>query len=149
MPSINLPQAVADALLAMAKCKTDDTIWRFPYTGGKTIIPLESVDSRESFYLDLYRGRINLSKNTFQNRARRAVILARLDTAGPPHRNPDDVEVPAPHLHVYVEGYGDKWAIPAPSCHFSNLNDTEHTLREFMQFINVTDPPNIRRELLK
>lgn len=128
----------------MAKRKTDDTIWRFPYTGRKTIIPLESVDSRESFYLDLYRGRISLSKNTFQSRARRAVILTRLDIAGPPHRNPDDVEVPAPHLHVYVEGYGDKWAIPAPGDHFSDLNDTEQTLREFMQFINVTDPPDIR-----
>ena len=149
MPGINLTQAAADALLAMAKRKTDDTEWRFPYTGGKTIIPLESMDGREIFHLDLYRGRINLSKNTFQNRARRAVILARLDTAGPSHRNPDEVEISAPHLHVYVEGYGDKWAVPASGERFSDLSDTEQTLREFMQFINVTDPPNIRRELLK
>ena len=144
MPGINLTQAVADALLAMAKRKTDDTQWRFPYTGGKTIIPLESMDGRETFHLDLYRGRINLSKNTFQNRARRSVILARLDVDGPPHRNPDDTEVPPPHLHMYVEGYGDKWAVPAPLDGFSDPTDTERTLREFMQFINVVDPPNIR-----
>jgi hypothetical protein len=37
----------------------------------------------------------------------------RLDLDGPPHRNPDDEEIPWPHLHVYREGYGDKWASPA------------------------------------
>ena len=99
--------------------------------------------------MDLYRGRINLAKNTFQNRARRSVILARLDVAGPPHRNPDGQEIPAPHLHIYKEGYGDKWAVPAPLDRFADLSNTEQTLRDFMQFINVTDPPNIRRELLK
>lgn len=148
MPSINLPQTLADALIAMAKRKTDDTEWRFPYTGGKSIIPLESLDGRESFFLDLYRGRINLAKNTFQNRARRSVILARLDVDGPPHRNPDDEEIPAPHLHIYRAGYGDKWAVTAPFDHFPNLGSTELSLRDFMRFINVTDPPNIRRELL-
>ena len=92
MAGINLIQSVADALLAVAKYRIDETEWRFPYTGGKTIIPLKSLDGRESFHLDLYRGRINLAKNTFQNRARRSVILARLDIDGPPHRNPDGIE---------------------------------------------------------
>ena len=149
MSSINLPQSLADDLLTMAKRKVDDTEWRFPYTGGKSIIPLTSSDGRENFSLDLYRGRINLTKNTFQNRARRSVILARLDVAGPPHRNPDGQEIPAPHLHLYREGYGDKWAVPVPSSCFADLSNTEQTLRDFMRFINVTDPPNIRRELLK
>lgn len=150
MPGIDLPQAVADLLIAMEKRKLDDDDkeWRFPHTGGKVMIPLVSPDGREGFFLDLYRGRINLSKNTFQNRARRSVILARLDVDGPPHRNPDDEEVSAPHLHLYREGYGDKWAVPAPADKFTDLSDTQHTLQEFMQFINVTIPPNIRRELL-
>lgn len=149
MPGINLPQIIADNLLAMAKRKVDDTQWRFPYTGGKSIIPLASLDGREDFFLDLYRGRINLAKNTFQNRARRSVILARLDVDGPPHRNPDDAEIPAPHLHIYREGYGDKWAVPVPLDLFPNLGSTDLSLLDFMRFINVTDPPNIRRELLK
>lgn len=149
MPGFNLTQSVADTLLAMEKFKIDDTVWRFPYTGGKTIIPLRSMDGRESFSLDLYRGRINLAKNTLQSRARRSVILARLDIGGAPHRNPDNAEIPAPHLHVYREGYGDKWAIPAPLHQFPDVNDIQQTLQAFMQFINVTDPPNIRRELLK
>lgn len=149
MAGINLPQDLADALIAMEKRKIDDTEWRFPYTGGKVIIPLESRHGRESFFLDLYRGRLNLGKNTFQNRARRSVILARLDVGGPPHRNPDDEEVPAPHLHIYREGYGDKWAVPAPLGSFPDTGNTGQTLRDFMRFVNVTDPPNFRRELLQ
>ena len=149
MPGINLPQTVADSLLAAEKRKVNDHEWRFPYTGGKTIIPLESIDGREYFSLDLYRGRINLAKNTLQNRARRSVILARLDIGGPPHRNPDDVDVAAPHLHLYVEGYADKWAVPVPPEHFSDVSDIWQTLQDFLKFTYVTDPPRIRRELFK
>ena len=149
MPDINLSQSVANSLIKMEKRKTDDTQWRFPYTGGKAIIPLESLDGREIFSLDLYRGRLNLAKNTFQNRARRSVILARLDIGGPPHRNPDGKEIPPPHLHIYRAGYGDKWAIAPSHDYFRDLSDTRQTLEDFMRFINVTDPPNIRRELLQ
>ena len=148
MAGIDLPQPVADDLLAMAKRKTDSTVWRFSHTDRKVIIPLESLDGREEFLLDLYRGRINLAKNTFQNRGRRSVILARLDIGGPDHRNPDDQEVPAPHLHIYVEGYGDKWAVPAPCSTFPNLANPRQTLHDFMQFINVVDSPDIRQGLL-
>lgn len=148
MAGIDLPQPVADDLLAMAKRKTDNTVWRFSHIDRKVIIPLKSLDGREEFLLDLYRGRINLAKNTFQNRGRRSVILARLDIGGPDHRNPDDQEVPAPHLHIYVEGYGDKWAVPAPCSTFPNLANPQQTLHDFMQFINVVDSPNIRQGLL-
>ena len=148
MVGLELPQSVADILIAMAKNRADDKEWRYPAVGGKVSIPLTSSDKRENFFLDLYRGRINLSKNTFQSRARGIVILARLDVGGPPHRNPDGEEVPAPHLHVYREGYGDKWAVQAPLHRFPNLGNSWETLRDFMSYINVTDPPNIRRELL-
>ena len=65
--------------------------------------------------LDIARGRINLKKATYQNRARRVVILARLDLGGPPHENPDGEEISFPHLHTYRAGYADKWAVPAPT----------------------------------
>jgi hypothetical protein len=60
------------------------------------------------------RYRIKLTKATFQNRARVAIVLYRLDIAGAPHRNLDGEKIPCPHLHFYREGYGAKWAIPAP-----------------------------------
>ena len=149
MADVNLTQDEADALIALPKARADEREYAYPYMGGKTIIPLISQDGREQFMLDLYRGRrINLSKNTLQNRARRVVVLARLDIGGAPHRNPDDEEIPAPHLHIYREGYGDKWAIPAPVDIFGGLGDTWQTLQDFMRYCNVVAPPNIRRQLL-
>ena len=40
---------------------------------------------REEFNLDITRGRIELKKNTFQLRAQRAIVLARIDIGGAPH----------------------------------------------------------------
>ena len=108
-------QSQADSLLAMSKVKVDDSRWQFPDPGSSLIIPLVSIDQRESFTLDIRRGRINLTKGTFQNRYRQVVILARLDFGGPPHRNPDGTEIGSNHLHIYREGFGDKWAIDAPT----------------------------------
>jgi hypothetical protein len=113
MADINLTQAEADALIKMEKRGVDDKKWLFPSPGERIAIPLVSVDKRENFILDVTRGQIRLTKATYQERARQAIILMRLDLDGPPHRNPDDEEIPWPHLHVYREGYGDKWASPA------------------------------------
>lgn len=74
------------------------------------------------------------------------VTLVRLDFGGAPHRNPDDVEVSSPHLHVYREGFGDKWAIPLPPI-FTNPMDAWLTLTEFMRYCNIAEPPNIQRGL--
>lgn len=111
MADINLTQAEADSLIAMEKHRLDDTVVLFPGPGERISIPLTSQDKRENFMLDVTRSQIKLTKATYQNRARQAIVLMRLDLDGPPHRNPDDTEIPCPHLHVYRKGYGDKWAV--------------------------------------
>jgi hypothetical protein len=75
------------------------------------------------------------------------IILLRLDLDGPPHRNPDGKEIPCPHLHVYREGYGDKWATPAPTSWYADTSDLTSTLEEFMAHCNITTRPNIQRGL--
>jgi len=79
-------------------------------------------------------------------RGREAVvdILLRLDVDGPPHQNPDGEEMPSPHLHVYREGYGDKWAVPVPA-EFTDTSDLVCTLRDFMKYCNVQECPSIQR----
>src|SRR5262249_31185689 len=144
---IQLTQADADALLAMEKHRAVDDPYDYPGLGGSLRIPLASPDKRELFTLDVSRSQINLAKGTYQNRARGVVILARLDFGGPPHRNPDDAEIPCPHLHLYKEGYGDRWAFPIPAASFSNIGDRWQTLVDFLRFINVTVAPDIRRGL--
>lgn len=94
MPEVNLTQAEADALIAMEKHRENDDIHDYPGLGGGITIPLISSDKRENFLLDITRGRIDLKKGTYQNRARHIVILVRLDFGGQPHRNPDDVVHP-------------------------------------------------------
>lgn len=148
MADLNLTQAEADTLIALEKYKVDSRLWRYPYMGGRVNIPLVSRDRGEEFFLDLYRGGIKLGKQSLQNRARRVVILARLCVVGSPHRNPDGEEIPAPHLHIYKDGYADKWAFPAPGHEFGNPDDAWQTLQDFMRYCNIVDPPMIRRELL-
>ena len=148
MADVNLTQAESDALIALGKCKADSTEWRYPYIGGRTNIPLVSIDRREEFFLDLYRGGIALTRQSFQNRTQRVVILVRLCALGGVHRNPDGREVPTPHLHIYREGYADKWAFAVSDHDFGRISDAWQTLQDFMRYCNIVDPPSIRRELL-
>lgn len=147
MADMNLTQAEADALIAMEKHRINEDRGDFPMGGQSLVLPLQSADKREQFLLDLSRGRIDLLKVKMQNRGRQMVVLVRLDLGGAPHRNPDDEEIPAPHLHVYREGYGDKWAIPVPADRFTATTDHWTTLDEFMRFCNITQPPHIERGL--
>lgn len=147
MADMNLTQAEADALIAMEKHRVNEDRNDFPVGGQSLVLPLQSLDKREQFLLDLSRGRIDLLKVKMQNRGRQVVVLVRLDLGGAPHRNPDDEEIPVPHLHVYREGYGDKWAIPVPANRFSATTDLWATLDDFMRFCNITQPPRIEREL--
>jgi len=143
---IDFPQEDADFLFAMEKYRADENTYRFPDLGGCVRIPLKSKDLREDFILDIHRMSVQLKKNTFQNRARTNVILARIDIGGPLHRNPDGEEIPCPHIHLYKEGFDDKWAYPLPEV-FSNPADCWKTLEEFMKFCNITQIPHIEKGL--
>ena len=147
MAELDISQAEADLLIGMEKLCQDKGSWLFPQPGGRLSIGLVSRDKRESFFLDITRAQLKLTKATYQNRARQAIILMRLDLDGPPHRNPDDQEVPCPHLHIYREGYADKWAIAAPSDRYPNVQDLYSTLDAFMRHCNVTEPPQIDKGL--
>jgi hypothetical protein len=147
MPDIDITQAEADALIAMPKVKVDDQKWEYPTSGRSISMPLASSDKREAFFLDIHRGRIDLRKGTYQNRAHQAIVLVRLDFGGRPHRNPDGEEIPSPHLHRYREGFGDKWAVLAPMDRFPDLGDLWRTLQDFMLFCNIVEPPLIEKGL--
>jgi hypothetical protein len=131
----------------MEKRCAEEGDWMFPPRGERLSIPLTSMDAREKFVLDVTRAQIKLTKATFQTRARAAIVLLRLDIAGPPHRNPDGQEIPCPHLHVYREGFGDKWAVPAPVERYPNTSDLFLTCDDFMSHCNITKRPNIQKGL--
>jgi len=148
MADVFLTQEEADAFMRMEKHRVDETRYDFPDVGRSVTVPLVSEDKRERFLLDVASGRIDLARMKYQNRARQVVVLVRLDLAGAPHRNPDDEEIPCPHIHVYREGYGDKYAEPAPRDRFSDLSDRFVVLQDFMRYCRITQPPLFEKGLL-
>lgn len=145
MADILLTQAEADMLLGVEKHRTDETRYLYPGLGTSLIVPLRSMNRREAFLLDINKRSLVAQRCTYQNRVRTVIILARLDVQGPPHRNPDGAEIGSPHLHLYREGYHDKWAFPISPERFSDLTDAWITLEDFMRYCNVTQPPFIEK----
>lgn len=143
---IDLTQQEADALLTLKKYYFETDILQFPDLGGTLRLVLHSLDKREEFNLDVTRGKISLAKNTFQTRARKAIVLVRLDILGPPHRNPDGEEVECPHIHLYREGFGDKWAYPLPN-ELKGIGDMYELLDKFMDYCHIVGKPTIERGL--
>lgn len=155
-----ISQGEADLLISMEKRRAEERNYTFPGRGGKLEIPIISLDGREQFLIDVNRGRIRLTKCTYQERHQGAMILVRLDIDGPPHQNPEvekvpleylraynGVELSCPHLHLFVEGYLDKWAIPAPADKFPNTGDLYQTLADFFVYCNVIEPPQVIKGL--
>lgn len=148
MPDTHLTQSEADDLIAMPKYReNDDAIGFFPVSGVMSA-PLFSSDRREHFSLDIKRGRIDITKCTYQTRARKAIPLVRLDFGTKPHQNPDGEWISCPHLHRYREGYDDKWAVPLPVEQFSTTGDLWTLLFEFMKYCNVVEPPKFVKGVL-
>ncbi len=145
MADDTLSQADADTLLRMEKKPATQDAFHFPDLGGRVEVPLVSRDERERFSLDINRKRIALTTG-YQARGRQVTVLARLDFSAP-HRNPDGTEVGVPHLHVYREGYGDKWAVELPEGLLSEPDDPWQVLHDFMTYCGVVDQPNIVRGL--
>lgn len=136
-----ISQSDADALLVMDKVRTNDDTFVFPDLGGRIEIPLASHDFRETFSLDINRKRIALTTG-YQTRGRQIVVLARLDFAAP-HRNPDGEEIGVPHLHVYREGYGDRWAIQVPEGMLTAPDNSKQVLLDFMAYCHIVNAPTI------
>jgi len=154
-----ITQNEAGHLLQIPKKRINNDRHQFPLGGAAISLPILSTDDREQFLIDINRGSIAL-KCTYQNRYQKTVVLVRVDLNGPPHTNPDVSEAPLPilrshvgktlpgkHLHLYVEGYMDKWAIPLPESKFTNQNDIFESLNDFFSYCNVVEPPIVQKGL--
>ncbi|MBK9334937.1 MAG: hypothetical protein IPM96_21685 [Ignavibacteria bacterium] len=114
--AIFLTQEEADYLFDIEKIPEDDKTIDFPSQGEKISLIFTSTDKREKFIFDITRAYVKLYKITYQNRARKAFVLRRLDINGQPHLNPtadkapfeflepyNGIDIPCPHLHIYTE----------------------------------------------
>ena len=137
--SINrLPQPRADAFLAARKIKATETDFHLTSTILKSVsVPLIAPTlAGEAFSLDVTQKRIVLKLKCQLRNTTHSVILARLDFASP-HRNPDGTSVGVPHLHVYREGYGDRFAYEVPPGMLKNPDDPLQVLLDFLATYNI------------
>jgi len=139
-----LTQTEADQFIQMVKhfVRAPASITIPP--GADETYELASVDDRENFLLDVWRGTLRLTKLKFQNRVRTAIVLVRLDVDGAPHTNPDGQRLSGTHLHLFKEGYDDRWAYPVDSSMFTLLSDAGATFQEFCSFCKIESPPPVQ-----
>lgn len=140
-----LSQSNANELIQVSKKIVDRSPINFPISGGSIQVKARSTDDeREEFLFDVNRrGRINLKKCTYQERYAVIEILLRLDINGPAHTNPDGNEISCPHIHIYKEGYGDKWAYALPES-FTDPDNIVKTFKEFLEYTHVVEIPEIQ-----
>jgi len=99
--------------------------------------------TKEIFLLDFYRGSLELSKYTINNRYRQTIILLRYDNGGR-HTNPDGVLFEGAHVHLYREGFNDKFAFPVSEIGIDNSDSMEKVFAKIMHFCNVKKYPTIQ-----
>ena len=144
---VDLPQAEANRLLKVGKYCLEKRPYLFPSGGVKLQIPLVSSDKRDEFILDVNSMRLDVKKFSFGTRTQSVITLARVDiTKGGFHKNPDGVKITEPHIHVYREGFGDKWAEPLPP-EFGNVDDIFQVLQYFLEYCNVIEKPMFAKPL--
>lgn len=131
-------------LLNLDKFFDDISIINLPSYGGKITRLLKDSSKKENFILNIDRGKINLSKIKYQTRYTITNdIMLRLDISGPRHQNPDGIFVGHPHIHIYKEGYGDKWAHPLNPDIFKDISNLGNLLSDFLNYFNVKNIPQI------
>lgn len=131
-----LTQSEADALIAMVKHFVSSTPISIP-PGADDTHELIGANPKERFLFDIWRGTLRLTKLRYQTRGQKIVVLVRLDIDGAPHTNPDGAKLPGTHLHIYREGYKDKWAFPIDPTRFPNLKNVEQSLDDFCAYCNI------------
>ena len=152
-----LAQAEADRLLKMAKIFVDQAPLEFSETLPMNYVrELRSTDRREEFLLNFERGDKNRIRLKYQTRARRVIVLARLELNGPRHKNPPEAPykpgewIGGTHLHLYQEGFEDRVAFElADAPDWKDGKEVKDILvfEKFMRFCGIAQWPLIQKTI--
>jgi len=106
------------------------------------------MDETEKFLAELNRkGKIRVTRCTYQERYAVVEVLLRLDIDGPPHENPDGFPGLRATPTRIPRRLRVRWARPVPP-EFSNTRDLVQTFRDFLRFCNVRDIPDVQRGVI-
>ena len=152
---MELSQKEAQALFELPKFFFHEFKISFPGEGEKLTLEFYSKNKRYVFQADIDRSGFIKPKLKFQNRYNKIFILRRLEIIGPPHKNPPDslgfdflksyenLEIPCPHLHIYIEGFNDKWAISLADVDELNITQEDtpfEIMTKFFNYCNIELP---------
>lgn len=152
------------SLLDLRKIPVTTAAIQFPSSGQKIEIELKNDSGRIKFQADINRTSFVSNKETFQLRHKNIYTLRRLDFNGN-HKNPPG---PAPleifegyedytfskedHVHFYIDGYGEKWALPltiVSDIPIAAGDDIYDKMLKFFDYCNVEDfETKMQRNLL-
>ncbi len=146
-----LTQFEANVLMAIVKRLINPPPVLSIPPGADDRYELVAVTGREKFILDVQRGILRLSRLTLNERVRTCIVLVRLDIDGRPHTNPDGIEIGRSHLHVYREGFEEKWALPLSEVTtpegkliFSDASDNAKIFQSFCAYCHIENPPTVQ-----
>lgn len=134
----DLTNAEAKFLIELEKIATDRRI-DIPVDSKKEHLNLARAEEPNDNIMRIYikRGKRNINKCSFNVVYNKSIILLRLDIEpGRIHQNPDGQDVTNPHLHIYREGYDDRYAIPAPES-FVDMGNLAQALYDLLGYSNV------------
>lgn len=130
-----LSQAEADILLYIEKLFVDRAI-KFPDVGSQVRHEIKSNNGKEKFVLAIVHNTKRPLKCNYTTLYNGSTVLLRVDTEQAIHTNPDGTDVPAPHIHIYREGYEDRYAYPLPES-FSDHTDLVRISYDLLRYSNV------------
>ncbi|MFN8355452.1 MAG: hypothetical protein U0Y10_13430 [Spirosomataceae bacterium] len=131
-----LTQAEFDFLMKLEKEFEDkSTILLYPAPMQWTR-KIKSTSSKDFFCLDFYRGTFKVQKYTYNHRYKQTLAIFRFDSYGI-HTNPDGQKIEGFHIHVYKEGFGDKFAYPASEFGIKESDTMEIILEKFLLYCNI------------
>lgn len=143
-----LSQAEADTLRTLEKYLTDPNNVRLPSLRGKENYPVNYQRNNkraDDMAVSSFRGGKNPKKVSYKLLYDGNIILVRVDTQdSTPHSNPDHTTIDRlqPHIHIYREGFGDKYAFPLPE-YFRDSDDIGTLLKDFLSYSKILNVDKI------
>lgn len=140
----------AQYLIGLEKLFKNAPPTNFTLPGQCSEFDLLSIDHKEAFILTINRSSTRLTgKCTYQTRTGTHIPLVRVDINPTGfHRNPNGDIIYGNHIHLYKEGYGDRFAKPLES--EIEINDPQDLLGVYMGFCkycNIEKSPSLEPSL--
>lgn len=138
---LDLTQSDAESLIKNKKIVKNirPIEFNYPIRGG--VLEIEVIDEfKNEYVIGIRQRKIELIKRSHNLRYAKSVTLIRIDYDRE-HCNPDGNNVGIPHIHVYKEGFNDKFAYKLSDYGIiiENQTDIKELLNKFLEFINADE----------